>query len=483
MFCPSDVNTGFIQLIGPIQQQDLNTITIKSYPLSISFAPRTTVPTLIGNRIDESTENTCTYRGQRFSLVDVQICTPVSKGYTLPGQTNEPVAELLLSFSANKAAEDLSSLSGIILCVPIYDSGAPRHADYLNQLIDPNIPSCNYTHSVGTDYTGSDYNNIPNSTLTSCIKACCDDVNCLAYTFSNGTCYLKNSIPELKKTGDTKMISGTVNHNIKNVNSNSVQNCSKQNCTDKNNKNNKDNKKKSGVPNLETIFYAFDDDTTQTSLAYKTCFETIDNNNIPTSRSLYIVVFPNGITLTQSGFQQLLLQLNSNLPTYVIPPAIRGGDSTLRSFRFDDEGNKLPTIISQDGIIYSTPLSSCTDEFRHRFEFFTLPPRLPTTKSVKWNTDQCPYYKTSQYKCVPFNQLTDLGNIGDGSYVIPGNKTLDTILMERQQTQQKQNIGDLDTTSNTLTTEQIEAIIGIILGSGIAIGALIWAGTWISKKA
>jgi len=64
MYCPPDVNTGFIQLVGPIQQADLNNITVKSYPLSISFAPRTTVPTLMGNRIDESTENTCTYRGK-----------------------------------------------------------------------------------------------------------------------------------------------------------------------------------------------------------------------------------------------------------------------------------------------------------------------------------------------------------------------------------------------------------------------------------
>jgi hypothetical protein len=480
MFCPSDVNTGFIQLVGPIQQQDLNTITVKSYPLSISFAPRTTPPTLIGNRIDESTENTCTYRGQRFSLVDVQICAPVSKGYTLPGQINEPVAELMLSFSANKAAEDLSSLSGIVMCVPIYDSGAPRHADYLNQLIDPDVPSCSYTHTVGSDYTGGDYNSIPNSTLTGCIKACCDDVNCLAYTFANGTCYMKNSIPQLRKTGDTKMVAGTVNHNVKNKNSCPVPNCPKPNCDGKHKK---DDKKKSGVPNLETVFYAFDDDVSQTSLAYKTCFETIDNNNVPTSRSLYIVVFPNGITITQAGFQQLLIQLNSNLPTYMVPPAIRGGDSTLRSFKFDDEGNKVPTLISQDGIIYSTPLSSCTDEFRHRFEFFTLPPRLPTIKSAKWNTEQCPYYKTSQYKCVPFNQLTDLGNIGDGSYVIPGNKTLDTILMERQQTQKSQTLGNLEAPKDTLTTEQIEAAIGIVLGSGIALVALIWAGTWISKKA
>lgn len=479
MFCPSDVNTGFIQLVGPIQQHDLNTITVKSYPLSISFAPRTTPPSLIGNRIDESTENTCTYRGQRFSLVDVQICAPVTKGYTLPGQTNEHVAELMLSFSSNKGVEDLSTLSGILMCVPIFDSGAPRHADYLNQLIDPDVPSCSYTHLVGSDYGGGDYNSFSNSSLNDCIKACCGDVNCLAYTFSNGTCYMKNSIPNLRKTGDTKMVTGTVNHNVKNKNSCPVPNCPKPNC---NGKHNKDEKKKSGVPNLETIFYAFDDDTTQTSLAYKTCFETIDSNNQPTSRSLYVVVFPNGITLTQAGFQQLLIQLNGNLPTYAVPPAIRGGDSTLRSFKFNDEGNKVPTLISQDGIIYSTPLSSCTDEFRHRFEFFTLPPRLPTTTSSKWNTDQCPYYKTSQYKCVPFNQVSDLGNIGDGTYVIPGNKTLDTILMERKQTQAKQNLGDMDAPKDTLTTEQIENYVGIILGTGVALAAFIFIGTQISKK-
>ena len=165
MFCPTDVNTGFIQLVGPIQQQDLNAITIKSYPLSISFAPRTTIPSLIGNRIDESTENTCSYKGQRFSLVDVQFCSVINKGYILPGQTNEPVAELVLSFSANKSAQDLSALSGILLCVPIYDSGNLSHADYLNQLIDPSVPSCNYTHLVGSDYSGSDFRSMENNQI------------------------------------------------------------------------------------------------------------------------------------------------------------------------------------------------------------------------------------------------------------------------------------------------------------------------------
>jgi hypothetical protein len=478
MFCPSDVNTGFIQLVGPIQQQDLNTITVKSYPLSISFAPRTTIPTLVGNRIDESTENTCSYKGQRFSLVDVQICQPVSKGYVLPGQTNEAVAELILSFSANNAASDLSALSGILLCVPIYDSGNPSHAGYLNQLIDPSVPSCDYTHLVGSDYIGGDYRNIPNSNLTTCIKECCGDPNCLAYSFGKGTCYLKNSIPNLQKTNDPSTVTGTVNHNIQNKNQNSctVPNCPKPNCNGKHDK----NSKKSGVPNLESIFYEWENDTSQSSLAYKTCFETIDANNNPTSKSLYVVVFPNGIHLTQAGYQQILIQLNANLPPYMIPPAIRGGDATLRSYKFDDEGNKVPTITSQDGIIYHTPISSCTDEFRHRFEFFTFPPRLPNSVSAKFNSEQCPYYKTTQYKCVPFNQLADLS----GNYVIPGNKTLDTILYERQQAQLKENAGDIGAPqTGVLTTEQIEGIVAGVAGVAIAAIILLKAASWISNHA
>jgi len=481
MYCPSDVNTGFIQLVGPIQQQDLNNITVKSYPLSISFAPRTTIPTLIGNRIDESTENTCTYKGQRFSLVDTQICSVTNKGYILPGQTDQPVAELIISFTANTATTDLSSLSGILLCIPIYDSGTLSHADYLNQLIDPSVPSCDYTHLVGSEYVGGEYQQIPNSSLTTCIKSCCGDINCLAYTYKTGTCSLKNSIPNLNKTNDTTIISGTVNHNIaKNTGATTascpVPNCPIPKCNGKHGSN-RLTELKSGVPTLQSIFYAWDGDTTQTSIAYKTCFETIDKDNTPNSKSLYVVVFPNGIHLTQAGYQQLLIQLNGTLSPYMIPVAIRGGDSTLRGYKFDDNGNKVPTITSQDGIIYSTPISSCTDEFKFRFEYFTLPPRLPASMSSKYNTDQCPYYKTTEYKCMPFDQLKDLS----GSYVVPGNKTLDTILYERQQTQAQQTTGDIKTSD--ITTEQIEGIVAGVASIGIAIMIVLGVGSWISKKA
>ena len=133
-------------------------------------------------------------------------------------------------------------------------------------------------------------------------------------------------------------------------------------------------------------------------------------------------------------------------------------------------------MISQDGIIYSTPISSCTDEFKHRFEFFTLPPRSSTSSFSKVTDEQCPYYKTTQYKCMPFNQLKDLS----GNYVIPGNKTLDTVLSEREKSKTMTN--DINS-PKTLSTEQIEGIIAGVAGVVIASIIALKVGSWISNHA
>jgi hypothetical protein len=378
MSCPSDVNTGFININGPISSQDLISITVKSYPLSISFKSRTTIPSLSGNRIDESTENTCTYRGQKFTLADVQICDIVSKGYA----TKVPVAELVLSFSSNSATADYRALSGILLCVPIYDNGTPSHNSYLDRIIDPD----------NNDFVNTD--------------------------------------------------------------------------------------NKATIPNLESIFYGWKGDTTQTSIAYKTCFETFNQaSNIPQSRSLYIVVFPNGITLRSNIYQKLKTQLNvtKSYPSYSVPASITGGDPTLKDYKFNN-GKKIPTKISTDGNLYSTPISSCDDNFKHRFEYFTFPPRSASS-SIKWNNEQCPYYQTSQYKCVPFNQSKDLS----GNLVVPGNKTLETILSEREKAEQ--NATTNDSSSKSLTTEEIEKIIAGVAGVGIAAIIFLKLGDWISKNA
>ena len=375
MFCPSDVNTGFIQLIGPIAQTDLNAITHPDYPLSISFAPRSVISTMIDNRIDESTGgNTCTYNGTKFSLVDVQISAPTHKGYILPGMTETPVAELIISFTTSVSANPVNNLSnptGILLCVPIYNTGLQQHSHYLNSIVNQDVST-------------------------------------------------------------------------------------------------------TPVPTLESIFYGWDGDTGQTSFAYRTCFETINPQKTPSSRSLYVFVFPNGIHLTGDIYQKLLQKMSGTLTSYMVPPAIRGADATLRSYTFDNEGKKVVNTTSTDGIIYTVPLSTCTEQFKARFEYFNLPPRSASKKISKLaNSSSSKCYETAQYKCMPFNQLTDLS----GSYVVPGTKSLETVLQEQN--------GILDagkTDAPTLTTEQLEIYGGSMIGGIILLLIVVRVGSWLANR-
>ena len=368
MYCPSDVNTGFIEIVGPIQPLTLNNITLDSYPLSISFAPRTTPPSIVaGNKIDESTDNTCTYRGNKYTLTpSVQICSPTNKGYYLTGSIHTPVAELIIPFVRNKTGD--SALSGILLCVPIYERAYAEHDAYIQQLLNSDNPAAS----------------------------------------------------------------------------------------------------------LQTIFYNSDNDVSQTSFAYKTCFETLDADNNPSSKSLYVVVFPHGIHLLSKDYQSLLQLIGNELQQFQMPPAITGGESTLQAYKLNEDGIKIPTTISESGNIYTTQVSSSSEEFTNRFEYFLKPPRLPTN----FSKDMCPYYKTTEYKCVPFNQLKDL----QGKYVIPGSKTLDTILHEKESVQQSQGAMNVDTPSSTLTTEQIEETISGIIGGVIVTAAVIWIGSRIAKS-
>jgi hypothetical protein len=80
---------------------------------------------------------------------------------------------------------------------------------------------------------------------------------------------------------------------------------------------------------------------------------------------------------------------------------------------------------------------------------------------------------------MPFNQLKDLS----GAYVVPGNKTLDTILYEQQQAQLQENAGTMPTEKNGLTTEQIEGIVAGVAGIAIAAIITLKIGSWISNHA
>ena len=66
------------------------------------------------------------------------------------------LANLSISFSSQSNTTG-QAVDGILLCVPIYESNTPDHNEYLTQLIDPDMPKCNYTEKEGVSYTAGEY--------------------------------------------------------------------------------------------------------------------------------------------------------------------------------------------------------------------------------------------------------------------------------------------------------------------------------------
>jgi hypothetical protein len=421
----SDVLSGFVQLT--LDSTRLNTTVLQpiannSHPVTISFAPRSTVPELQGNMIIDSTDistNTCTYKGNVYDMMDVQICSVMNKGYQYTGDTTQPVAELIITFAPKQNLAGTKVMDGILLCLPIYDSGTPNHNEYLTQLIDPNMPACNYTNNPGTRYTEGMYKEGDHSSLMNCVKSCCDDPNCISYNFNGGKCTLNNKVSASTTAGDADS-SGTINRGAAANNTGT---------------------RTAITPTLQSLFYNSNVDTSQTSLAYITTFDTVNGNNqITSTRSLFVVVFPVGIHMASAAYQQLILQMRSKDPSitgalrpYFVPLRVRNYESTVKSFTYDSSANKIPKTTSNKGEISIIQISNCDEQFKNRFEWYTKPP-LVVNKSTttSFNSEKCPYYKTSQYKCVPFDQLHDLSGNPQDAYVIPGNTSLQNILDKKQ---------------------------------------------------
>jgi hypothetical protein len=485
MACPSDRNNGFVQITDALTQSNLNKITNNDNPpCTIAFAPKSNIPTLDGNRIieDNATDNTCTFKGNTFSLLDIQLCSVLHKGYLLPGQQDRPSAELILTFQA-KTSND-NPYSGLLFSFPIYSSTKNSHSDYLTQLIRQSTPTCKYKNQTGSEYLGDSYQTLSNSSLSSCIQTCCNDTNCVAYNFKKGTCSLKrDTIPQLQKTNDTSMVSGMVSHNEINPVITSAS-CSIGTAQESNQTITKQ------IATLESIFFDFKNDTSQSCFSYKTCFEIVDKTKTISSKNLAIFIFPNGIHLNQSTFEQLQLLLEYQWTPYQVPKQIRQFEDTLRSYRFVDGVKTFDSDnLSPEGLVYTTMLSSCSKEFTNRFEYFTLPPRVPKSSkdsSSKLSTlsrtnqsnlpnEQSSVYKTNQYKCVPFDELTDLS----GPYVIKGNKTMEQILDEKKKIETKQTQGDIS--SKSITTDQVETVVATIAGVAIVGMIFIRFGVWLSN--
>jgi hypothetical protein len=218
----------------------------------------------------------------------------------------------------------------------------------------------------------------------------------------------------------------------------------------------------SPAASLQTIFYENEADKSQQSIGYKSCIDLSNNS----STDIFVVYFPTGISLTGQEFANLIgIVANGDgvgtLPTYQLPPASRGTLATVRNFTLAD-GIRQPTMFSPDGNLYVSSISTSSDEFKNRFVFYGKPPRLVGA----FSKEQCTYYKTTQYKCVPFSKLQDLS----GDYVIRGAKSLNQIL-----DQQGQTIADAtkipDTNEAISKTEEI-----IEIGGGVILAAIVALG-------
>lgn len=225
------------------------------------------------------------------------------------------------------------------------------------------------------------------------------------------------------------------------------------------------------------------------SLAYKTCFDTSfrsNNRNQTNNYSLYVVVFPDVIFMTNTDFLKLKTKIigtqGIDLPQYAIPPGLRNVEDTVVAYKIVTENNKgvkEVTETSRDGIIYSSFMSCNTDEFNTKFEYFSKPPEIATSSGQRrLESQSCPYYKTTQYKCVPLNKATDLS----GNYVIPGNKTLDKVLSEEDELVKKQLTSAKGGDITSLTTEDILGISAGIVGITLAGIVLLKVNSWLSKN-
>lgn len=154
--CASDGNQGFpVPITGAIGSTDLNFRSIQgSNEIYPSFGTRTTPRSLIEqpsrnsqaegrrNLIDEGPESTLTYKGQKYSLVEVQVCRPTT-GSSWPGTTKgRNTADVAFFFSNFTTSTNIPST--IALIVPLYEresledpsQSTPKALTYFQGVLD-----------------------------------------------------------------------------------------------------------------------------------------------------------------------------------------------------------------------------------------------------------------------------------------------------------------------------------------------------------
>jgi hypothetical protein len=130
---------GLVKISDVINTYQYGAITENNAPLLVSFAPRTTIPTMERNRINDTTGNTCNYKGISYNVIDIQIVLPTHTGFKLENITNEPVAELIITCKATNTSSRAYTM--ILLCFPIYSAATGQYDAYINQFFKEDVTS------------------------------------------------------------------------------------------------------------------------------------------------------------------------------------------------------------------------------------------------------------------------------------------------------------------------------------------------------
>jgi hypothetical protein len=404
--CPSKSNKGFIKLPdgkpGSIQE-------VTNNPITTSFGPLSSQLSLYQNSIIDQSSNSCQYRGHRYDLKDIQICNVIHSGYQLLENIKEtPIAELVLSFSISSNENDPNAPSTILLCMLIYNTGTPRHDAYLTQLVSDysSLAACNFTNNdPGTYYTIDP--SIPSQpqpqiqpNYIDCLSQCCNDMQCFAYNYDSSSqmCSLSYSNPPPKEvSGNQSIQSGSISRNTL-PSCGGIQPAAQGNNT-------------AQFTTIESLFQT-EGGVIQSSYNYMMCLDLYDNgdDNITSSSTVYISVFPNGIHLSSKVWSLLYAKMNNTLLDYQMPYNMRNNMRTVEYYIITSDGTN--TTLSTEGVINSSaPFTGCSNTMQFSIEKCVNPP-MKSTSAPSPTPNQRALIPTEQYKCSPFNQKTGLDKSG-----------------------------------------------------------------------
>lgn len=188
------------------------------------------------------------------------------------------------------------------------------------------------------------------------------------------------------------------------------------------------------VANLQTLFMNSDSDKKQVSISYVIC----------TNQDIKVYVFPNGISMPSSNWQKLQNIIGS-------PRDIK---------------NIFHVRLNQSSL-----LSITSDDFKNRFIYNSKPAGL----RGRFQSGVCPSYRTSEYKCVPFDRIRDL----EGDKVVLN--SADT-LAERLQEQDKTKSKIIDSLGGTSSDTQVGIIVASVAGASLGAFLVFWAASLIVKR-